>query len=164
VNVQITVNGVARSAEVEGRTLLVQFLRDELKLTGTHVGCETSQCGACSVLLNGEIVKSCTVLAAQADGDEVTTVEGLAPRGMLHPVQQAFWEEHGVQCGYCTSGMVLATVDLLREHPNPDEATIRHGLEGNICRCTGYHNIVNAVRSAAEKLAAGAEPAPYEGR
>jgi aerobic carbon-monoxide dehydrogenase small subunit len=158
------VNGVARSAEVEGRTLLVQFLRDELKLTGTHVGCETSQCGACSVLLNGEIVKSCTVLAAQADGDEVTTVEGLAPRGMLHPVQQAFWEEHGVQCGYCTSGMVLATVDLLREHPNPDEATIRHGLEGNICRCTGYHNIVNAVRSAAEKLAAGAEPAPYEGR
>jgi aerobic carbon-monoxide dehydrogenase small subunit len=164
VNVQITVNGVARSAEVEGRTLLVQFLRDELKLTGTHVGCETSQCGACSVLLNGEIVKSCTVLAAQADGDEVTTVEGLAPRGMLHPVQQAFWEEHGVQCGYCTSGMVLATVDLLREHPNPDEATIRHGLEGNICRCTGYHNIVNAVHSAAEKLAAGAEPTPYEGR
>lgn len=163
MKVEIKVNGVARSAEVEGRTLLVQFLRDSLGLTGTHVGCETSQCGACSVLLNGEVVKSCTVLAAQADGDEVTTVEGLAPRGMLHPVQQAFWEEHGVQCGYCTAGMVIATVDLLRHNPNPDEASIRHALEGNICRCTGYQNIVNSVRAAAEKLAAGAEAVPYEG-
>jgi aerobic carbon-monoxide dehydrogenase small subunit len=164
VNVQINVNGVNRSAEVEDRTLLVHFLRDTIGLTGTHIGCETSQCGACSVLLNGEIVKSCTVLAAQADGDDVTTVEGLAPQGMLHPVQQAFWEEHGVQCGYCTAGMVLTTIDLLRENPNPDEATIRHSLEGNICRCTGYHNIINSVRSAAEKLATGAEPIPYDGR
>jgi carbon-monoxide dehydrogenase small subunit len=164
VKVQINVNGVTRSAEVEDRTLLVHFLRDTIGLTGTHIGCETSQCGACSVLLNGEIVKSCTVLAAQADGDEVTTVEGLAPQGMLHPVQQAFWEEHGVQCGYCTAGMVLTTIDLLRENPNPDDATIRHSLEGNICRCTGYHNIINSVRSAAEKLASGAEPIPYDGR
>jgi len=164
VKIEVNVNGVQRSADVEDRTLLVQFLRDDLGLTGTHVGCETSQCGACSVLLNGEIVKSCTILAVQADGEEVTTVEGLAPRGMLHPVQQAFWEQHGVQCGYCTGGMVIATVDLLRENPDPDEATIRHALEGNICRCTGYHNIISSVRSAAEKIAAGAEPTPYEGR
>ena len=164
MKIEVNVNGVQRSADVEDRTLLVQFLRDDLGLTGTHVGCETSQCGACSVLLNGEIVKSCTILAVQADGEEVTTVEGLAPRGMLHPVQQAFWEQHGVQCGYCTGGMVIATVDLLRENPDPDEATIRHALEGNICRCTGYHNIISSVRSAAEKIAAGAEPTPYEGR
>ncbi|MEA2582678.1 MAG: aerobic carbon-monoxide dehydrogenase small subunit [Thermomicrobiales bacterium] len=152
MKVEIKVNGVARSAEVEGRTLLVQWLRDGLGLTGTHVGCETSQCGAC------------TVLAAQADGHEVTTIEGLAPRGMLHPVQQAFWEEHGVQCGYCTPGVLMTTVALLKEQPNPDEATIRHALEGNLCRCTGYQNIVNSVRSAAEKLASGAEPVAYEGR
>jgi carbon-monoxide dehydrogenase small subunit len=164
VKVEITVNGVARSAEVEGRTLLVQYLRDAVGLTGTHVGCETSQCGACTVLLDGQAVKSCTVLAAQADGHEVTTIEGLAPRGMLHPVQQAFWEEHGLQCGYCTPGVVMTTVALLQEQPDPDEATIRHALEGNLCRCTGYHNIVNSVRSAAAKLANGAEPVPYEGR
>jgi carbon-monoxide dehydrogenase small subunit len=164
VKVEIEVNGVARSADVEARTLLVHFLRDGIGLTGTHVGCETSQCGACTVLLDGAAVKSCTVLAAQADGHAVETIEGLAPRGMLHPVQQAFWEEHGLQCGYCTPGMVMTTVALLREQPQPDEATIRHALEGNLCRCTGYQTIVNSVRSAAEKLAAGTEPVPYDGR
>ncbi len=163
ITVEITVNGQQRTAEIESRLLLVQFLRDVLGLTGTHIGCETSQCGACTVLLDGQAVKSCTVLAAQADGRSVTTIEGLAPQGMLHPVQQAFWEEHGLQCGYCTPGMVMSTVALLAEVPDPDEATIRHALEGNICRCTGYHNIVKAVRSAAEKLAAGAQPVPYEG-
>lgn len=163
VNVTITVNGQVETAEVEARQLLVQFLRDVVGLTGTHVGCETSQCGACTVLLDGLPVKSCTVLAAQADGHSVTTIEGLAPRGMLHPVQQAFWEEHGLQCGYCTPGMVMSAVALLAEVPDPDEATIRHALDGNLCRCTGYHNIVKAVRLAAEKLAAGAQPVPYEG-
>jgi aerobic carbon-monoxide dehydrogenase small subunit len=164
VKVEIAVNGAARSAEVEPRTLLVQFLRDGIGLTGTHVGCETSQCGACTVLLDGQAVKSCTVLAVQADGHEVTTIEGLAPRGMLHPIQQAFWEEHGLQCGYCTPGMVMTTVALLQEQPQPDEATIRHALDGNLCRCTGYQTIVASVRAAAEKLANGAEPVPYEGR
>ena len=164
MKVEITVNGAARSAEVEPRTLLVQYLRDGIGLTGTHVGCETSQCGACTVLLDGQAVKSCTVLAAQADGHEVTTIEGLAPRGMLHPIQQAFWEEHGSQCGYCTPGMVMTTVALLQEQPQPDEAAIRHALEGNLCRCTGYQTIVNSVRSAAEKLANGVEPVPYDGR
>jgi aerobic carbon-monoxide dehydrogenase small subunit len=164
MRVEITVNGTPRAAEVEGRTLLVQFLRDQLGLTGTHVGCETSQCGACTVLLDGEAVKSCTVLAAQAEGHEVTTIEGLAPRGMLHPIQQAFWEEHGLQCGYCTPGIVISTVSLLADDPDPDEATIRHALEGNLCRCTGYHNIVKSVQSAAAKLAAGAAPVPYEAR
>ncbi len=164
MKVEITVNGAARSAEVEPRTLLVQYLRDGIGLTGTHVGCETSQCGACTVLLDGQAVKSCTVLAAQADGHEVTTIEGLAPRGMLHPIQQAFWEEHGSQCGYCTPGMVMTTVALLQEQPHPDEAAIRHALEGNLCRCTGYQTIVNSVRSAAEKLANGVEPVPYDGR
>ena len=156
--VSVTVNGTVRRADVEPRTLLVQFIRDGLGLTGTHVGCETSQCGACTVLLDGEAVKSCTVLAVQADGCEVTTIEGLAPRGMLHPVQQAFWEEYGVQCGYCTPGMVLSTVALLTDNPNPSEAEIRHGLEGNICRCTGYQNIVASVRTAAKLVAEGAEP------
>ena len=156
--VSVTVNGTVRRADVEPRTLLVQFIRDGLGLTGTHVGCETSQCGACTVLLDGEAVKSCTVLAVQADGCEVTTIEGLAPRGMLHPVQQAFWEEYGVQCGYCTPGMVLSTVALLTDNPNPSEAEIRHGLEGNICRCTGYQNIVASVRTAARLVAEGAEP------
>ena len=156
--VSVTVNGTVRRADVEPRTLLVQFIRDGLGLTGTHVGCETSQCGACTVLLDGEAVKSCTVLAVQADGREVTTIEGLAPRGMLHPVQQAFWEEYGVQCGYCTPGMVLSTVALLTDNPNPSEAEIRHGLEGNICRCTGYQNIVASVRTAARLVAEGAEP------
>ncbi len=159
-SISVTVNGTARHVEVEPRTLLVQFLRNTLGLTGTHTGCETSQCGACTVLLNGEAVKSCTVLAVQADGGEVTTIEGLAPRGTLHPIQQAFWEEHGLQCGYCTPGMVMSTYALLREDPDPDEATIRHALEGNLCRCTGYHNIVKSVQSAAKKLAANAEPAP----
>jgi carbon-monoxide dehydrogenase small subunit len=163
VNVTITVNGQVETAEVEARQLLVQFLRDVVGLTGAHVGCETSQCGACTILLDGLPVKSCTVLAAQADGHSVTTIEGLAPRGMLHPVQQAFWEEHGLQCGYCTPGMVMSAVALLAEVPDPDEATIRHALDGNLCRCTGYHNIVKAVRLAAEKLAAGAQPVPYEG-
>ena len=156
--VSVTVNGTVRRADVEPRTLLVQFIRDGLGLTGTHVGCETSQCGACTVLLDGEAVKSCTVLAVQADGCEVTTIEGLAPRGMLHPVQQAFWEEYGVQCGYCTPGMVLSTVALLADNPDPSEAEIRHGLEGNICRCTGYQNIVASVRTAAKLVAEGAEP------
>ena len=156
--VSVTVNGTVRRADVEPRTLLVQFIRDGLGLTGTHVGCETSQCGACTVLLDGEAVKSCTVLAVQADGCEVTTIEGLAPRGMLHPVQQAFWEEYGVQCGYCTPGMVLSTVALLTDNPDPSEAEIRHGLEGNICRCTGYQNIVASVRTAARLVAEGAEP------
>jgi len=160
VSIDITVNGVEQRAGVEPRTLLVQFLRDHLGLTGAHIGCETSQCGACTVLLDGQAVKSCTVLAAQADGAAVTTIEGLAPAGSLHPVQQAFWDEHGLQCGFCTPGMVLATVALLAEDPDPDDPTIRHGLEGNICRCTGYHNIVRAVRSAAALLAAGAEPQP----
>jgi carbon-monoxide dehydrogenase small subunit len=164
VNVEITVNGVARSADVEPRTLLVHFLRDGIGLTGTHIGCETSQCGACTVLLDGEAVKSCTVLAAQADGHDVTTIEGLAPRGMLNPIQQAFWEEHGVQCGYCTSGIVLTTAALLKENPDPDEATIRHALEGNLCRCTGYHNIVNSVKAAASKIASGAQPVPFDGQ
>ena len=156
--VSVTVNGTVRQADVEPRTLLVQFIRDGLGLTGTHVGCETSQCGACTVLLDGQAVKSCTVLAVQADGCEVTTIEGLAPRGTLHPVQQAFWEEYGVQCGYCTPGMVLSTVALLADSPDPSEAEIRHGLEGNICRCTGYQNIVASVRTAARLVAEGAEP------
>ncbi len=156
--VSVTVNGTVRQADVEPRTLLVQFIRDGLGLTGTHVGCETSQCGACTVLLDGQAVKSCTVLAVQADGCEVTTIEGLAPRGTLHPVQQAFWEEYGVQCGYCTPGMVLSTVALLADNPDPSEAEIRHGLEGNICRCTGYQNIVASVRTAARLVAEGAEP------
>ena len=159
-SITLTVNGVERQASVEPRTLLVQYLRDNLGLTGAHIGCETSQCGACSVLLDGQIVKSCTILALQADGAAVTTIEGLAPAGTLHPVQQAFWDEHGVQCGFCTPGMVLSTVALLADNPAPSEAQIRHGLEGNICRCTGYHNIVLSVRKAAELLAEGAEPQP----
>jgi aerobic carbon-monoxide dehydrogenase small subunit len=160
--VELEVNGARRAAEVESRTLLVTLLRDHLGLTGTHVGCETSQCGACTVLLDGKAVKSCTILAAQAAGHAVTTIEGLAPSGMLHPVQQAYWEEHGLQCGYCTPGMVLSTLALLAEDPNPTEEAIRHGLEGNICRCTGYHNIVRSVQSAADLLARGAEPQPVQ--
>lgn len=162
IPVEIVVNGEPRSADVEPRTLLVSFLRDQLGLTGTHTGCETGQCGVCTVLLDGQAVKSCTVLAAQASGHAVTTIEGLAPAGTLHPVQRAFWEEHGVQCGYCTPGMVLSTISLLAETPDPSEAEIRHALEGNICRCTGYANIVKAVRAAADSLAAGAEPQPIE--
>jgi aerobic carbon-monoxide dehydrogenase small subunit len=144
-----TVNGVRREAEVEPRQLLVYYLREGLDLTGTTVGCDTSSCGACTVLLDGESVKSCTVLAVQADGREVTTIEGLADNGDFHPVQAAFHEHHGLQCGYCTPGMVMATVSLLKETPDPSEEEIRHALEGNLCRCTGYQNIVKAVRIAA---------------
>jgi carbon-monoxide dehydrogenase small subunit len=147
--IAITVNGVRREAEVEPRQLLVYYLREALDLTGTTVGCDTSSCGACTVLFDGESVKSCTVLAAQADGREVTTIEGLSDNGAFHPVQAAFHEHHGLQCGYCTPGMVLATVSLLEESPDPSEEEIRHALEGNLCRCTGYQNIVKAVRAAA---------------
>jgi carbon-monoxide dehydrogenase small subunit len=147
--IAVTVNGERREAEVEPRQLLAYFLRDGLGLKGTNVGCDTSSCGACTVLLDGESVKSCTVLAVQADGAEVTTIEGLAPGDELHPVQQAFHEQHALQCGYCTPGFVLAAVSLLAENPSPSEDEIRHGLEGNLCRCTGYHNIVLAVQAAA---------------
>jgi carbon-monoxide dehydrogenase small subunit len=147
VNVSLTVNGTRREADVEPRTLLVYFLREHVGLKGTNVGCDTSSCGACTVLLDGESVKSCTVLAAQADGASVTTIEGL---GGDHPMQKAFHEQHALQCGYCTPGFVMAAVSLLEEHPDPSEDEIRHGLEGNLCRCTGYHNIVKAVRAAAE--------------
>jgi carbon-monoxide dehydrogenase small subunit len=146
--VALMVNGVRAEAEVEPRQLLVYFLRDQLDLKGTSVGCDTSSCGACTVLLDGESVKSCTVLAVQADGCEVTTIEGLAPGDELHPVQQAFHEHHALQCGYCTPGFVMATVSLLQENPSPTEDDIRRGLEGNLCRCTGYHNIVRAVEAA----------------
>ena len=148
-HIAVTVNRERQEAEVEPRQLLVYFLREQLGLTGTNVGCDTSSCGACTVLFDGESVKSCTVLAVQADGCEVTTIEGLARDGVLHPVQRAFHEQHGLQCGYCTPGMVLAAVSLLQEQPNPSEHEIRHALEGNLCRCTGYHNIVRAVQAAA---------------
>jgi carbon-monoxide dehydrogenase small subunit len=148
----MTVNGRAVTGDVEGRTLLVQFLRENLHLTGTHVGCDTSQCGACVVHVNGESVKSCTMLALQADGAEVTTIEGLAKNGELHPVQAAFREHHGLQCGFCTPGMVMSAVDLLKKNPTPDEGEIREWLEGNICRCTGYHNIVKAIQAAATDM------------
>nr|WP_295826650.1 (2Fe-2S)-binding protein [uncultured Azospirillum sp.] len=158
--VSMTVNGKTVSREVEERTLLVAFLREHLGLTGTHVGCDTSQCGACVVHVDGRSVKSCTTLAVQANGAEVTTIEGLAAAdGTLHPMQAAFREHHGLQCGFCTPGMVMSAVDLVRENPNPTEAEIREGLEGNICRCTGYHNIVKAVKAGAEAMA-GAQPAP----
>ncbi len=145
--VTMTVNGASRSAEAEPRTLLVHLLREHLNLTGTHVGCDTSNCGACTVWLDGEAVKSCTVLAVQADGCEVTTIEGIAGNGELHPMQQAFHESHALQCGYCTPGMVMAAIKLLEHNPSPSDAEIRHGLEGNLCRCTGYENIVAAVPS-----------------
>jgi carbon-monoxide dehydrogenase small subunit len=149
VRVQATVNGERRESEVEARTLLVHWLRDELGLTGTHVGCDTSTCGACSVHLNGDAVKSCTVLAVQADGAEVTTIEGMGGEQALHPLQEAFWEQHGVQCGYCTPGMIMAAADLLARNPDPSEHDIRDALAGNLCRCTGYQNIVKAVQAAA---------------
>jgi aerobic carbon-monoxide dehydrogenase small subunit len=158
VTVSTTVNGQSHTVNVEPRTLLVHLLRDRLGLTGTHTGCETGQCGACTVLVDGKAVKSCMVLAVQAEGHEITTIEGVAPRGTLHPIQQAFWEEHGLQCGYCTPGMILSSLSLLSEHPDPDEAMIRHGIEGNICRCTGYQSIVKSVRSAAERIARGDTP------
>lgn len=154
--VSVTVNGKTYQNEVEPRLLLVHYLRDVLGLTGTHIGCDTSQCGACTVLINGESVKSCTVFAVQANGARITTIEGLAMDGELHPVQEGFWEEHGLQCGFCTPGMILSAVQLLERNPNPSEAEIRHALEGNLCRCTGYHNIVKAVQYAAKKLQSGA--------
>ena len=157
--VKITVNGTAYQNDVEPRLLLVHYIRDVLGLTGTHVGCDTSQCGACTVLIDGEAVKSCTVFAVQANGASVKTVEGLATDGNLHPVQEGFWEEHGLQCGFCTPGMMLAAAQLLDRNPNPTEAEIRHGLEGNLCRCTGYHNIVKAVQFAARKTSANAAAA-----
>ena len=147
--VTLKVNGVKHSKAVEDRTLLVNFLRDDLGLTGTHVGCDTSQCGCCTVTLNGRAVKSCTMVAAQANGGQVTTIEGLAKKGKLHPIQQAFSDCHGLQCGFCTPGMIMATVGLLKDNPNPTEDEIHHGLEGNLCRCTGYINIVKAVKQAA---------------
>jgi len=146
--VTITVNGAPRTAEVEPRTLLVHLLREHLNLTGTHVGCDTSNCGACTVWLDGEAVKSCTVLAVQADGRELTTIEGISENGDLHPMQQAFHENHALQCGYCTPGMVMTAIKLLEANPEPSDEEIRHGLEGNLCRCTGYENIVAAVRAA----------------
>ena len=154
VRVNVTVNGEARQSEVEPRLLLVHYLRDTLGLTGTHIGCDTSNCGACTVLLDGEAVKSCTILAAQADGAEVKTIEGMAEgsNGAMHPLQEAFWEHHGLQCGYCTPGMIMTAADLLARNPNPTEEEVRHGLEGNLCRCTGYHNIVKSVMSAADKM------------
>jgi len=145
----MTVNGAVVRAEVEDRTLLVHFLRDRLALTGTHVGCDTSQCGACVVHVNGRAVKSCTMFAVQAEGDEIITIEGLAKGGQLHPMQAAFQEHHGLQCGFCTPGMIMTAIDMLKRHPHPDEATIKHELEGNFCRCTGYLNIVSAIRAAA---------------
>ena len=147
--VSITVNGERKEAEVEPRTLLVHFLRDHLGLTGTHVGCDTSNCGACTVHLDGVAVKSCTIFAIQVEGQEITTIEGLMKDGRYHPVQAGFWAEHGLQCGYCTPGMIMSAASLLKENPNPTEDQIRHGLEGNLCRCTGYHNIVKAVQWAA---------------
>jgi aerobic carbon-monoxide dehydrogenase small subunit len=147
-SVTITVNGAARTAEIEPRTLLVHLLREHLSMTGTHVGCDTSNCGACTVWLDGAAVKSCTVLAVQADGGEVTTIEGISHDGELHPMQRAFHESHALQCGYCTPGMVMTAIKLLEQNPNPSDEEIRHGLEGNLCRCTGYENIVAAVRAA----------------
>ena len=149
--VSITVNGKVRKANVESRVLLAHFLREQLNLTGTHIGCDTSQCGACTVLVDGRSVKSCTIFAVQADGSQVTTVEGLARDGQLHPLQEGFWEEHGLQCGYCTPGMIMSAVNLLNEHPKPTEQQIREGISGNFCRCTGYQHIVNAVQYAANK-------------
>ncbi len=152
VTVTMTVNGKATTAEVEPRTLLVQYLRENLGLTGTHVGCDTSQCGACVVHVDGQSVKSCTMLAAQAEGAEVTTIEGLATNGDLHPMQEAFRENHGLQCGFCTPGMIMSAVDLVNNNAKPSETEIREWLEGNICRCTGYHNIVKSIRAGATAM------------
>lgn len=152
VNVTMTVNGEERSAQVEPRTLLVHFLRDSLGLTGTHVGCDTSQCGACVVDVNGTTTKSCTMFAVQLDGAEVTTIEGIGGGDTFHPMQEGFWAEHGLQCGYCTPGMIMSSIQLLEENPDPTDDEIREGLEGNFCRCTGYQNIVNAVKYAAKEM------------
>jgi carbon-monoxide dehydrogenase small subunit len=151
-NVSVTVNGVAREADVEPRTLLVYFLREALGLTGSNVGCDTSSCGSCTVLLDGESVKSCTVLAVQADGREITTIEGMATDGQMHPIQEAFHRNHGLQCGYCTPGMIMAAASYLKETPNPTEEQVRLSLEGNLCRCTGYHNIVKSILDAAGQM------------
>jgi carbon-monoxide dehydrogenase small subunit len=169
VKVSITVNGVKSAHDVEPRLLLVHYIREVLGLTGTHIGCDTTSCGSCTVMLNGLAVKSCTVLAVQADGGMIQTVEGLAKNGELHPIQQAFWDEHGLQCGFCTPGMMITALQILERNPNPTEAQIRHGLEGNLCRCTGYQHIVNAVQAAARTMrghaagqpavAAGSQPA-----
>jgi carbon-monoxide dehydrogenase small subunit len=153
--ITVTVNGEKQVREVDARNLLVHFLREDLCLTGTHVGCDTSSCGACTVSLDGRAVKSCTVFAVQADGRKVDTVEGLAPGGKLHPLQEGFWERHGLQCGFCTPGMLMSAEDLLRKNPNPSEDEIRHAISGNLCRCTGYNKIVQAIQYAAEKLRAG---------
>ena len=156
-HIALVVNGQRREGDVEPRRMLVQFLREDLELTGTHIGCDTSQCGACTVHVDGQAVKSCTMLAVQADGATVTTIEGMqAADGALHPLQQAFWEKHGLQCGFCTPGMIMAAADLLARNANPTDDEIRHAIEGNICRCTGYHNIVAAIREAAATMRAGA--------
>lgn len=152
ISVTLTVNGQQVTRDVEPRTLLVQFLREHLELTGTHVGCDTSQCGACVVHVDGKSVKSCTILAAQAQGAKITTIEGLAQDGKLHPMQEAFRENHALQCGFCTPGMIMSAVDLVQRNPNPSEETVRHELEGNLCRCTGYHNIVKAVMAGAQAM------------
>jgi carbon-monoxide dehydrogenase small subunit len=152
MKVSITVNGTLYERDVEPRTLLVHFLRDELGLTGTNIGCDTSQCGACTVHMDGKSIKSCTCLAVQADGRQITTIEGLKTNGTLHPMQESFWEKHGLQCGFCTPGMIMASVALLKDNPNPTEDQIREGLEGNLCRCTGYQNIVASVQNAAEAM------------
>ena len=151
MEVSMTVNGTTHTNEVEPRTLLVHYLRENLRLTGTHVGCDTSSCGACTIVVNGEAVKSCTLLAVQCEGAEIKTIEGMASNGQLHPIQESFREKHGLQCGFCTPGMIMSSWQLLERNPNPSEDEIRHALEGNFCRCTGYHNIVNAVQDAANK-------------
>lgn len=161
-SVSMTVNGQQRSGTVEDRTLLVHYIREHLGLTGTHVGCDTSQCGACTVMMNGRSVKSCTILAVQAQGAEVTTIEGVATDGNLHPVQEGFWEEHGLQCGFCTPGMIISAIDLLNNNPRPTESEIRHAIDGNLCRCTGYQHIVKSIQWASNKMAENAA-APVAG-
>ncbi|MEM7120800.1 MAG: (2Fe-2S)-binding protein [Pseudomonadota bacterium] len=155
IAVSMTVNGKEVTGEVEERTLLVQFLREHLRLTGTHVGCDTSQCGACVIHLDGASVKSCTLLAVQADGHDITTIEGIADGDTLHPMQEAFRDNHGLQCGFCTPGMIMSAIDLIKNNPDPSEQEIRHHLEGNLCRCTGYHNIVKSIKAAAQSMASG---------
>lgn len=152
IPMRVTVNGATSDHEVSPRLLLIHFLRDELRLTGSHIGCDTSSCGTCTILIDGKAIKSCTMLAVQADGSNITTIEGLAQNGELHPLQEGFKEEHGLQCGFCTPGMIMTATELLNNNPNPTENEIRHGLDGNFCRCTGYHNIVKSVQYAAAKL------------
>ena len=162
-HISLTVNGQSRQADVEPRRLLVELIREDLELTGTHVGCDTSQCGACTVHLDGRAIKSCTMLAVQADGSQVTTIEGMSSDGALHPIQTAFWEKHGLQCGFCTPGMIMVAADLLARNAEPSDDEIRHALDGNICRCTGYQNIVAAIREAAGTMRAGAAaPTPVQ--